>query len=65
MPIIQVHCSQLNTKQKKEMIQQLTKVTAKITNLPQKEVSIIIQQYPPDQIGLGGKQLSEIVASKK
>lgn len=59
MPIIQVHCSALSAEQKKEMIKEVTAAVTKVTKLPNSAVSILIQEYQPNQIGIAGETLEE------
>jgi 4-oxalocrotonate tautomerase len=60
MPVIQYQGSQLSKEQKKQLIREMTKLAAEITNTPQQFFSVLIQEFEESSIGSGGKTVSEI-----
>ena len=45
---------------KKELIERLTKVSAEITKIPEEKFIVFIDEFPAENIGVGGKTLKEI-----
>ncbi len=60
MPIIEIEANILNKEQKNELITVLTKESARIMNLPENTITIIIHENNAENIGVGGTPLSEL-----
>lgn len=60
MPVITVQCSAMNKETKAKLISELTAKASEVTNIPAQAFTIIIQETGPDNIGVGGKMLSDI-----
>lgn len=65
MPFIKVDAGLLTTEQKKQLIEELTESTARIMGLPAQTVHVLIDQNPPENWGVGGRQLAEIIAERE
>jgi len=60
MPIITMEGPKLTKEQKAELIAKFTKTASEVTNIPEQAFSILIKENAADNIGVGGKQLSEL-----
>lgn len=60
MPVITVALDKTSEEQKKKLIQNLTKEAAEITRKPIEHFTVFIQEFPHENIGLGGKTIKEI-----
>jgi len=60
MPIITLEGPKLTKEQKAELIAEFTKKASEITNIPENAFSILIKENLADNVGVGGKQLSEM-----
>lgn len=49
----------ITKEQKKELIEGITKVASDCYNLPEQAITVTIYEIPADNVGLGGKQLSD------
>ncbi len=59
MPVITLEISQLNREQKKLLVHELTKVTARVSGLPLETITMFIKENDLDNIGFAGRLLSE------
>lgn len=59
MPVITIESTKLSKQQKAELVQEMTKTAARIMNLPEAVFYVFIQESEPENIGVGGKLLSE------
>ena len=59
MPVISVKMGKMSTEKKKELIKQLTVATAKVTNIPEESITMVIEEYDLTSIGVGGQTLAE------
>jgi len=62
MPVINIELGveQMNEAQKKEMILRFTSDAVEITGIPADKFTILINELPPENIGVGGKTLKDI-----
>ncbi|PXY01994.1 4-oxalocrotonate tautomerase [Marinifilum breve] len=65
MPVVNFKGAQLSTEQKKELIQKFTEITKEVTHSPDPFITVIIEEYNDDSMGVGGKTVSEIKAEFK
>ncbi|NOU58299.1 4-oxalocrotonate tautomerase DmpI [Marinifilum caeruleilacunae] len=65
MPIINFKGAHLSTEQKKELIQKFTETTKEVTHSPDPFITVIIEEYSDDNLGVGGKTVSEIKSELK
>ena len=42
------------------MVEEITKSVAKAYNLPESTITILVQEYPAEHVGAGGKLLSDL-----
>ncbi|RAP52762.1 MAG: 4-oxalocrotonate tautomerase [Methanosphaera sp. rholeuAM270] len=60
MPVVTVEGPGSATKeQKKEIIEKVSDIAAKAYDMPVESITVIIRGTHPDNVGTGGKQLSE------
>ncbi|TKG97026.1 4-oxalocrotonate tautomerase family protein [Puteibacter caeruleilacunae] len=64
MPVINFQGAKLSTDQKKELIQKFTEVTKDVTHSPDQFITVVIEEYPDENLGVGGKTVSEIKADR-
>lgn len=61
MPVITLDCSSLTKEQKQKLVSELTAVASKITNIPEQAYVVYLKEHERDNIGVGGKLLSESI----
>jgi len=54
----------LETEKKKELIEKMTAAASEVTAIRPESFTILIQELDQDNIGLGGKTLREVIASR-
>ncbi len=59
MPTIFFYGPELETEQKKELIKDFTEAASKATGIDQSAFVVYLRCSNPDQVGVGGKLLSE------
>ena len=59
MPTITIAMDQTSEEKKKQLVENLTKVAAEITGYPADYFFVYVQEYPAENIGVGGKTLKE------
>ena len=60
MPVVTIAGNNgINEEEIREMVADVTKVVAKAYNLPESAITILVQEYPKDHIGVGGNLLSD------
>lgn len=60
MPAITIALDQTSEEKKRQLIEIFTKKAAEITGYPAEYFFVYIQEYPTENIGVGGKSLKEI-----
>ncbi len=60
MPTITITLDQTSEEKKKQLIKNLTKAAAEITEYPEDYFFVYVQEYQKENIGIGGKTLKEI-----
>lgn len=61
MPVIQIDAGSMSKEKKADLIKALTDTASSILGIPTQAFVVIIRENPPDNIGTGGKQLSELL----
>ncbi len=65
MPLIVFEVGgEITYEQKKELVQRLTRVSAEVTGIPDEAFVIYIHELSEDNIGLGGKLLTQVIAER-
>ena len=64
MPTITITMDQTSEEKKKQLIENLTKEAVKITGYPEEFFYFYIQEFPSENIGVGGKTVKEIKSQK-
>ena len=65
MPLIVFEVGgELTPEKKRELVQRLTEVSAEVTGIPEQAFVIYIHENEHDNIGVGGKLLTEIIAER-
>jgi 4-oxalocrotonate tautomerase len=64
MPTITIAMDQTSEDKKKQLIEKLTSEAAGITGYPPEFFYVYIQEYPAENIGVGGKTVKEIKNQK-
>ncbi|WP_430814776.1 4-oxalocrotonate tautomerase DmpI [Carboxylicivirga sp. RSCT41] len=60
MPVVNFQGGHLSTEQKRELIQKFTEITKEVTHAPDQFITVIIEEYDDDNLGVGGKTVTEI-----
>jgi 4-oxalocrotonate tautomerase len=60
MPVVIIESNKINTDKKRELVKSITEITAKIYELPENTITVLIKELERENIGSGGKLLSEI-----
>lgn len=61
MPIITVECAAMDLETKKKFIKEITAKASEVTKIREEAFTIVIHENGADNIGVGGKVLSDIV----
>jgi 4-oxalocrotonate tautomerase len=64
MPVISITMGQASEEKKKQLIERLTSVAMDVTNLGADHFTVLINELPLENIGVGGKTVKEIRAGK-
>lgn len=59
MPVITFETSPLSREQKQKVAEGLTKVASEATGVPEGAFYVFIKENEPDNVGVGGKLLSD------
>ena len=60
MPTITISLDQTSEEKKKQLVENLTREASEITEYPAEYFFVYVQEYPTENIGVGGKTLKEI-----
>jgi 4-oxalocrotonate tautomerase len=60
MPVITIALDKTSEEKKKQLVENLTREAAEITGYPAEYFFVYVQEYPTENIGVGGKTLKEI-----
>lgn len=60
MPIVEISIAPQTTKKKEEISKVLTEELSRITGIQKQAFTILINEFPPENISVGGKMLSEM-----
>jgi 4-oxalocrotonate tautomerase len=60
MPTITIALDQTSEEKKKQLVKNLTREAAEITGYPAEYFFVYIQEYPTENIGVGGKTVKEL-----
>jgi 4-oxalocrotonate tautomerase len=65
MPLIVFEVGgEMTPEKKKELVQRLTETSADVTGIPEQAFVVYIHENEHDNIGVGGKLLTEIIAER-
>lgn len=60
MPVVTIAGNEgITTEEKKEMVRNVSKIVAESYNLPIEAITVLIQAYPKENVGVSGKLLSD------
>ena len=59
MPVITLEAGKLNKEQKNQMVKEFTATASKVMNVPEQAFIVLIKENEQDNIGFGGKLLSD------
>ena len=59
MPLITMKIAPLPKKQKAELAQRMTQLASEITGIPAPAFTMFVEEYPTENIAVGGKLRSE------
>jgi 4-oxalocrotonate tautomerase len=60
MPVIIVNSNKIDIDKKREYVKKLTELTSVTYNLPESAITVLIKEFEPENVGVGGNLLSEI-----
>lgn len=61
MPVIKIDIGKLDREKKAELVKELTAKACEVTQIPADKFVVLINEMERDNIGIGGKLLSEIM----
>ena len=61
MPVITLDMAALTREKKEELVKALTRDASEITGIPQDKFIVLINELERDNIGVGGRLLSELL----
>lgn len=59
MPIVTIDGPVINKEKKRNLVQQVTQIVAKIYELPEDAITTVIKENSPENIGVGGSLLAD------
>lgn len=65
MPVITIDMAAVSKEKKEQLVQALTRSASEITGISADKFIVLINELERDNIGVGGKLLSEILGSGK
>lgn len=65
MPVITIELDETSEEKKKRLVERLTREAAEITGYPAEYFFVYVQEYPAENIGVGGRTLMEIRGSQR
>jgi len=64
MPVITIEAGKTTKDQKKALIEDITKIGSKILGIPEQAFVVLLKENEYDNIGTGGKMLSELIVER-
>ena len=64
MPTVIVEGPKIPIEKKRQLVEGLTQVASEIYGIDKKHIIILIRENPPENVGVGGKLLSERIKIK-
>lgn len=64
MPVITIAMHPVSSDEKKSLISALTTSAAQATRLPESSFIVLVNELSEEAIGLGGRTLKEVIASR-
>jgi len=61
MPVIKIDIGKLTREKKAELVQELTAKASEVTQIPGEKFVVLINEMERDNIGIGGKLLSDLM----
>jgi 4-oxalocrotonate tautomerase len=61
MPVITIDISTMATEKKAALVKELTAKASEVTQIPEEKFIVLINEMPRENIGVGGKLLSDIM----
>ena len=61
MPVIKIEISTMSREKKAELVRELTAKASEVTRIPGDKFVVLINELERDNIGIGGKLLSDIM----
>jgi len=65
VPVIQIDAGVMTREKKAEVIAALTKAASSVLNIAESAFTVIVRENPHDNIGVGGKPLSEVLRTRQ
>ncbi|ROR25852.1 4-oxalocrotonate tautomerase [Mobilisporobacter senegalensis] len=59
MPVISIEGTKLSEGQKRNLVKELTEISAKLMNVPEQAFVVLIKENDPENIGVGGVLLTD------
>lgn len=60
MPVIRISGNPgISTEDKREMVKKVSEIVAEAYNLPIEAITVLVEAFPPEDIGVAGKLLSD------
>ena len=60
MPAITIAMDQISEEKKRQLVENLTRVAAEITEYPPEFFFVYVHEYPAENIGVGGKTIKDM-----
>ena len=59
MPVVIVESNKISTEKKRELVKSITEITAKVCELPENSITMLIKELGKENVGVGGKLLRD------
>ncbi|MDR3063338.1 MAG: tautomerase family protein [Methanobrevibacter sp.] len=65
MPVVIIEGNPLDINKKREYVKNLTKLTAETYNRPESTITVLIREIEPENVGVAGNLLTDIINKDK
>ncbi|KZX10830.1 4-oxalocrotonate tautomerase DmpI [Methanobrevibacter curvatus] len=65
MPVVIIEGNPLDIDKKREYVKNLTKLTAETYNRPESTITVLIREIEPENVGVAGNLLADIINKDK
>lgn len=64
MPIVTIHARALSIERKRDLVRKITDLVSEAYQLPPETITILIQEYPMENIGVAGELIADRISPR-